>query len=111
MKSLRWTLPCLLLALAAAPAGLLAQDAARDLPKKEISETTSEGFAELRTLTEAVATLSQRGLTEGLTVAPTSPLPAPTPDEFGRLTGAFENGSWLSSKKSRYVMTGRRFLL
>ncbi len=53
MKSLRWTLPCLLLALAAAPAGLLAQDAARDLPKKEISETTSEGFAELRTLTEA----------------------------------------------------------
>jgi signal transduction histidine kinase len=44
----------------------------------------------LRALTEAVATLSQRGLAEGLTVAPTSPLPAPTKDEFGRLTGAFE---------------------
>ena len=44
----------------------------------------------LRTLTQAVATLSQRGLAEGLTVAPTSPLPAPTKDEFGQLTGAFE---------------------
>jgi signal transduction histidine kinase len=44
----------------------------------------------LRTLTRAVATLSQRGLAEGLTVAPTSPLPAPTRDEFGQLTGAFE---------------------
>ena len=44
----------------------------------------------LRTLTQAVATLSQRGLAEGLTVAPTSPLPAPTRDEFGQLTGAFE---------------------
>jgi len=44
----------------------------------------------LRTLTQAVATLSQRGLAEGLTVAPTSPLPKPTRDEFGQLTGAFE---------------------
>jgi len=44
----------------------------------------------LRTLTRAVATLSQRGLAEGLTVAPTSPLPKPTRDEFGQLTGAFE---------------------
>jgi len=44
----------------------------------------------LRELTEAVATLSRSGLAEGLTVAPTSPLPAPTRDEFGRLTGAFE---------------------
>ena len=44
----------------------------------------------LRTLTQAVATLSQRGLAEGLTVAPTSPLPAPTRDEFGQLTSAFE---------------------
>jgi signal transduction histidine kinase len=44
----------------------------------------------LRTLTRAVATLSQRGLAAGLTVAPTSPLPAPTRDEFGQLTGAFE---------------------
>jgi hypothetical protein len=44
----------------------------------------------LHTLTQAVATLSQRGLAEGLTVAPTSPLPAPTKDEFGQLTGAFE---------------------
>jgi signal transduction histidine kinase len=42
------------------------------------------------TLTQAVATLSQRGLAEGLTVAPTSPLPAPTKDEFGQLTSAFE---------------------
>ena len=40
----------------------------------------------LRTLTRAVATLSQRGLAAGLTVAPTSPLPAPTRDEFGQLT-------------------------
>ena len=44
----------------------------------------------LKTLTQAVATLSQRGLAEGLTVAPTSPLPKPTRDEFGQLTGAFE---------------------
>ncbi len=44
----------------------------------------------LMTLTQAVATLSQRGLAEGLTVAPTSPLPAPTQDEFGQLTSAFE---------------------
>jgi signal transduction histidine kinase len=44
----------------------------------------------LKQLTRALATLSQRGLSEGLTVAPTSPLPAPTKDEFGQLTGAFE---------------------
>jgi len=44
----------------------------------------------LRQLTRAVATLSQRGLAEGLAVAPTSPLPAPTRDEFGQLTSAFE---------------------
>ena len=44
----------------------------------------------LRRLTEAVATLSQRGLAEGLAVAPGSPLPAPTKDEFGQLTSAFE---------------------
>ncbi|MGZ5241148.1 MAG: ATP-binding protein [Caldimonas sp.] len=44
----------------------------------------------LATLTQAVATLSQRGLAAGLTVAQTSPLPAPTRDEFGQLTGAFE---------------------
>ena len=44
----------------------------------------------LKTLTQAVATLSQRGLAEGLTIAPDSPLPAPTRDEFGQLTGAFE---------------------
>jgi signal transduction histidine kinase len=44
----------------------------------------------LETLTRAVATLSQRGLAEGLAVAPTSPLPAPTKDEFGQLTSAFE---------------------
>ena len=44
----------------------------------------------LKTLTQAVATLSQRGLAEGLTIAPDSPLPAPTRDEFGQLTSAFE---------------------
>ena len=44
----------------------------------------------LRRLTEAVSTLSQRGLAEGLAIAPESPLPAPTRDEFGKLTGAFE---------------------
>jgi signal transduction histidine kinase len=44
----------------------------------------------LKRLTQALATLSQRGLSEGLTIAPTSPLPAPTKDEFGQLTSAFE---------------------
>jgi signal transduction histidine kinase len=44
----------------------------------------------LRRLTGAVATLSQRGLAEGLAVAPDSPLPPPTRDEFGQLTSAFE---------------------
>jgi len=44
----------------------------------------------LRRLTRAVATLSQRGLAEGLAVAPGSALPAPTRDEFGQLTSAFE---------------------
>ena len=44
----------------------------------------------LEQLTRALATLSQRGLAEGLTIAPTSPLPATTQDEFGQLTSAFE---------------------
>ena len=44
----------------------------------------------LRRLTAAVSTLSQGGLAEGLAVAPGSPLPAPTKDEFGKLTSAFE---------------------
>jgi signal transduction histidine kinase len=44
----------------------------------------------LKKLTAALATLSQRGLSEGLTIASTSPLPAPTKDEFGQLTSAFE---------------------
>jgi signal transduction histidine kinase len=44
----------------------------------------------LRRLTRAVSTLSQRGLAEGLAVAPGSALPAPTRDEFGQLTSAFE---------------------
>jgi signal transduction histidine kinase len=44
----------------------------------------------LRRLTGAVATLSQRGLAEGLAVAPDNPLPPPTRDEFGQLTSAFE---------------------
>lgn len=41
-------------------------------------------------LTRAVASLSQRGLDEGLAVSPQSPLPTPTRDEFGQLTSAFE---------------------
>jgi signal transduction histidine kinase len=44
----------------------------------------------LKQLTQALATLSQRGLAEGLAIAPTSPLPGPTKDEFGQLTSAFE---------------------
>ena len=44
----------------------------------------------LRRLTRAVSTLSQRGLAEGLAIAPGSALPAPTRDEFGQLTSAFE---------------------
>ena len=44
----------------------------------------------LRRLTRAVSTLSQRGLAEGLAIAPGSALPAPTKDEFGQLTTAFE---------------------
>jgi signal transduction histidine kinase len=44
----------------------------------------------LRKLTQAVSTLSQRGLAEGLAIAPGSALPAPTRDEFGQLTSAFE---------------------
>ncbi len=43
----------------------------------------------LRRLTDAVATISQRGLDAGLAGAPTA-LPAVTRDEFGRLTSAFE---------------------
>ncbi len=44
----------------------------------------------LKQLTRALATLSQRGLAEGLAIAPTSPLPGPRRDEFGQLTSAFE---------------------
>lgn len=44
----------------------------------------------LRRLTRAVSTLSQRGLAAGLAVAPGSALPAPSNDEFGQLTSAFE---------------------
>ena len=43
----------------------------------------------LRRLTEAVATLSLRGLDEGLTATPQALLPAPGKDEFGQLTSAF----------------------
>jgi signal transduction histidine kinase len=43
----------------------------------------------LRRLTEAVATLSRDGLDEGRTDPPRPLLPAPTPDEFGRLSAAF----------------------
>ncbi len=43
----------------------------------------------LRRLTEAVATISQRGLDESISTAKTL-LPARTRDEFGQLTGAFE---------------------
>jgi signal transduction histidine kinase len=44
----------------------------------------------LKQLTRALATLSQRGLAEGLAIAPTSPLPGLRRDEFGQLTSAFE---------------------
>jgi signal transduction histidine kinase len=43
----------------------------------------------LRRLTDAVSTISQRGLDAGLAGAPTA-LPAVTRDEFGQLTSAFE---------------------
>ena len=43
----------------------------------------------LQRLTEAVATLSQRGLDDGPAGAPQVTLPAATRDEFGQLTGAF----------------------
>ena len=43
----------------------------------------------LRRLTEAVATISQRGLDESMSTAKTL-LPPRTRDEFGQLTGAFE---------------------
>ena len=51
-----------------------------------ISQVTQPLFR----LTRAVATLSQRGLEEGLAVSAQNPLPAPTRDEFGQLTSAFE---------------------
>ena len=44
----------------------------------------------LQRLTRAVSSLSQRGLSEGLAVAPGNPLPPATKDEFGQLTSAFE---------------------
>ena len=44
----------------------------------------------LRQLTDVVSTISQRGLEEGVPGAPERRLPQPTPDEFGRLTAAFE---------------------
>ncbi len=51
-----------------------------------ISQVTQPLFR----LTRAVASLSQRGLDEGLAVSPQSPLPKRTSDEFGQLTSAFE---------------------
>ncbi len=44
----------------------------------------------LRRLTDALATLSQRGLDEGLADTPQALLPPATQDEFGQLTNAFE---------------------
>jgi signal transduction histidine kinase len=44
----------------------------------------------LQRLTDAVATLSQRGLEEGHASATQTLLPRPTRDEFGQLTSAFE---------------------
>ena len=44
----------------------------------------------LQRLTDAVATLSQRGLEEGSASATQTLLPRPTRDEFGQLTAAFE---------------------
>jgi len=43
----------------------------------------------LQRLTDAVATLSQRGLEDGPAGSPPMALPAATRDEFGQLTGAF----------------------
>ncbi|HJV63802.1 MAG TPA: HAMP domain-containing sensor histidine kinase [Albitalea sp.] len=44
----------------------------------------------LRQITGVVASISQRGLEEGVPGTPERLLPAPTPDEFGQLTTAFE---------------------
>ena len=44
----------------------------------------------LQRLTDAVASISQRGLDAGLANAPQTALPPVTRDEFGQLTGAFE---------------------
>ncbi|MEO7941118.1 MAG: HAMP domain-containing sensor histidine kinase [Burkholderiaceae bacterium] len=44
----------------------------------------------LRQLTNAVASISQRGLDEGAPDSPEQRLPPRTPDEFGKLTSAFE---------------------
>jgi signal transduction histidine kinase len=44
----------------------------------------------LQRLTDAVATISQRGLDAGLSDAPPTALPPVTRDEFGQLTRAFE---------------------
>ncbi len=44
----------------------------------------------LRRLTDAVATLSRRGLEEGLADSPQTLLPAAPRDEFGQLSNAFE---------------------
>ncbi|MEO8545050.1 MAG: HAMP domain-containing sensor histidine kinase, partial [Burkholderiaceae bacterium] len=44
----------------------------------------------LRQLTNAVASISQGGLDDGAPDAPEQRLPPRTPDEFGKLTGAFE---------------------
>lgn len=44
----------------------------------------------LRQLTNAVASISQDGLDEGAPDTPRQPLPPKTPDEFGKLTQAFE---------------------
>jgi signal transduction histidine kinase len=44
----------------------------------------------LRRLNDAVAHITQRGLDEGLAETPPTALPAPTRDEFGQLSAAFE---------------------
>ena len=52
----------------------------------------------LRQLTEAVASLSARGLESGLAETPATPLPPASRDEFGQLTIAFEM-MWATLRK------------
>jgi len=59
----------------------------------------------LRQLTQAVATLSNNGLEPGAPGAAQVLLPAPTPDEFGQLTGAF--GRMLDTLRQQWAALRR----